>query len=66
MMGKVHYSGHDLHGKTVEIVGEDNESLSHVPMWLIKPPWPLGPYAEGDEWIGLPKANVRVLAEKAA
>lgn len=65
-MGLVSYSGHDLHGKTVEIVGEDNESLSYVPMWLIKPPWPLGPYAEPGELIGLPKANVRVLAEVSA
>ena len=65
-MGKVSYSGHDLHGRTVEIVGEDNESLSHVPLWLIRPPWELGPYAEPGELIGIPKSKVRVLAEVTA
>lgn len=62
MKGKVNYSGHALHGKTVEISGEEwIELRSSKPE---RPRWKLGyliPMPEGHS-ILLPKDNVRILA----
>lgn len=64
-MGKVTYAGHSLHGKTVEIDGEEwIELRSSKPH---RPRWKLGyqiPMPEGHV-IVLPKEKVRVLVEAA-
>lgn len=58
MKGKVNYSGHALHGKTVSIIGEElagHPSMALIPAYQIEMP-------EGHV-ILLSKDKVRVLAE---
>lgn len=69
MMGKVNYPGLDLHGHTVEILGEDmggDPRNPTIPVWLVKAPGPHGIYGCEDDVIGLPKDRVRILAEASA